>query len=88
MASLGLFLFDAIEEGLVLHVDSCMLVSDRIDHLALAMCTHHFNRVSLIEWTTSIGSLRHVQSVILIEPADRRGLNPCGRFWLDFGCGL
>ena len=88
MAVLGLFLFDAMEESLVLHVDSSMFVSDRIDHLALALCIHHFNRVCLIERTAGIGSLRHVQSVILIQPADRCSLNPCGRFWLDFGRGL
>ena len=82
----NVFLY-SIEQGLVLHIDTSMLISDCIYHLSLRFNLLYLYRVSFAESLRRIILVWHVRGVVLVQPADCSCLNPSARLWLNFaGC--
>jgi len=77
-------LLDCLEQRLILHVDSGVLVPYRVDHLALRFDLLDFSRVCFGESLRRLNLIRHVKCVVLPKPADGCSLNPCSRLWLNF----
>ena len=61
-----------------------MLIPDRVNHLSLSLDLFNLHRVTLRKRLRSLNLVRHVQGVILSEPAYGSGLNPCCRLRLHF----
>lgn len=83
-----IILFDSLQESLILQVDAGVLISDRVNHSALTFNHLHLGGVRLAKGLRLVELVRHVQSVILTQPAHSSRLNPGPWFWLHLFSGF
>lgn len=65
-----------------------MLISDRVNHFALAFDHLHLGGVRLAKGLGLVELVCHVQSVVLTQPAHGSRLNPGRWLWLHLSSGF
>jgi len=84
LACVNRLLLNSLQQGLILHVDSGVLATDSVDHLALTLDLQDLSRVSLGEGMGHIDLVSHIHGVVLMQPTDSGCLDPSAWLWLHF----